>query len=45
MVEQLTQEDWQRIAEALSHFTHNPEYKNTYDKVKAVIDNEQPLAE
>jgi len=37
MVNQLTRDDWQRIADALSHFVHNPDYKATYEKVKAII--------
>lgn len=37
MMNQLTRDDWQRIADALSHFVHNPEYKGTYEKVKAIL--------
>ncbi|MDA8584721.1 hypothetical protein N9L47_00465 [Rhodobacteraceae bacterium] len=37
MANQLTRDDWQRIAEALSHFAHNTEYKETFDKVKIIL--------
>lgn len=33
----LDREDWVRIAEALSHFRHNPDYKRTLEKVTAVL--------
>lgn len=37
MENQLTRDDWQRIAEALSHFVHNTDYNETFKKVKAII--------
>lgn len=37
MDKHLTREDWLRIADALRHFSHNPDYKGTLEKVKAII--------
>lgn len=33
----LTRLDWERIADALSNFQHNPQYDATYKKVIAII--------
>jgi len=40
MDHQLTREDWERIAEALSHFSHNPDFKATLTKVLRIIGTE-----
>ena len=46
MDRQLTRDDWERIADALSHFSHNTDYKSTLDKVRRIIgDPEPPSAE
>ena len=37
MDKQLTREDWDRIAQALSHFSHNIEFKGTLEKVRLII--------
>ena len=37
MEHQLTRDDWERIAEALSHFSHNTDFKSTLDKVIRII--------
>ena len=37
MSKHLTRDDWLRIADALRHFSHHPEYKDTLDKVVAIL--------
>lgn len=37
MTEDLTREDWQRIADALTHFKHNTDYVATLEKVAAIL--------
>lgn len=46
MDQQLTRDDWERITHALSHFSHNPDYKSTLEKVRRILgDPEPPLPE
>ena len=42
MPDPLNRMDWERIAEALAHFTHNPEFRSTYEKVQAILKPDQP---
>lgn len=37
MTKHLTQADWLRIADALRHFSHHPDYKETLDKVIEIL--------
>jgi hypothetical protein len=37
MTDDLTREDWQRIADALAHFKHHPDYIATLKKVTAIL--------
>ena len=30
-------EDWQRILKALSHFRHNPDFRETHDLVRKLL--------
>jgi len=39
MPDPLLRDDWARIAEALSHFTHNPDFLHTYGKVCALLED------
>ena len=36
-MDHLTRDDWLRIRDALRHFSHNTEYKETLDKVVAIV--------
>lgn len=40
MTENLTREDWQRIADALAHFKHHPDYIATLEKVASILEGE-----
>lgn len=37
MFDDLTNEDWERIVFALSHFGHNPEFRGTLTKIRDVL--------
>lgn len=37
MTEPLGRDDWERIAHALSHFSHNTEYQTTLAKVRTIL--------
>lgn len=37
MTDNLTQEDWERIVFALSHFRHNERFNETHDKVQTML--------
>ena len=38
MTDSLDQRDWERVMFALSHFLHNPEFRETYEKVQRILD-------
>lgn len=40
MVHVLTDQDWQRIVFALSHFSHNAEFTETLAKVTAYLEQQ-----
>ena len=42
MAEALSREDWARISEALSHFRHNPQFEETYQKIRAILGEGSP---
>jgi hypothetical protein len=36
-MDDMTRDDWERIAHALSQYRHNPQFDETYQKVRVIL--------